>query len=201
MADHPLKGRKQSREHIRKRIEATLRTKAAWTDERRALYRQRVSESSRSADPDVRLKISIGRRGKTPWNKGNNWRDRYTPEEIRAINAEWARNRRARDPRVRIHNCVSAMMRQALRANKAGRKWETLVGYDLAALMAHLEGQFQPGMTWDNAGEWHIDHIVPRSAFEFSSEQDATFKECWALDNLQPLWAIDNLRKAANRRI
>ena len=72
----------------------------------------------------------------------------------------------------------------------------TLVGYTLTELMEHLESKFQPGMTWDNYGEWHIDHIIPISYFDYSSYDDETFKICWDLNNLQPLWAKDNLIKS-----
>jgi len=63
--------------------------------------------------------------------------------------------------------------------------------------MTHLEGLFKPGMSWANHGAWHIDHIRPRSAFTYSSPTDRDFADCWALSNLQPLWAEENLRKAA----
>ena len=51
-------------------------------------------------------------------------------------------------------------------------------------------------MSWDNYGEWHIDHILPDSSFYYVSTEDDEFKKCWALSNLQPLWAIDNLKKS-----
>ena len=50
-------------------------------------------------------------------------------------------------------------------------------------------------MTWDNYGEWHVDHIIPKSFFQFNSIDDVEFKMCWRLENLQPLWGKDNIRK------
>ena len=50
-------------------------------------------------------------------------------------------------------------------------------------------------MSWDNYGEWHIGHIIPKVFFKYKSTDDIEFKYCWSLDNLQPLWAKDNLRK------
>lgn len=85
----------------------------------------------------------------------------------------------------------------ALRSKKAGRSWESLVGYTLTELMVHLESLFWSGMTWDNIGDWHIDHKRPRSSFSYESPEDADFKSCWCLQNLQPLWAVDNMRKGA----
>lgn len=63
----------------------------------------------------------------------------------------------------------------------------------------HLERQFLPGMTWENHGRfgWHIDHIIPLSAFNFETPDHIDFKRAWALSNLQPLWWQDNLKKRA----
>src|SRR3546814_17339668 len=61
--------------------------------------------------------------------------------------------------------------------------------------MANLERQFLPGISWDNRGEWHIAHIRPLCSFEFTSPDDLQFREAWALTNLRPLWARDNLPK------
>lgn len=81
--------------------------------------------------------------------------------------------------------------------------WEKELGYTLADLRAHLEAQFIAGMTWDNyAGNnewraqnvWVVDHIVPKTLF--SREQSA---RAFCLSNLRPLWAEQNMRKAARR--
>jgi hypothetical protein len=127
-----------------------------------------------------------------PWNKGTK---KHTPEEERAMEAARARNRRQRSVRQRINESMSSMIYIALKEKKNGHKWEDLVGYTCDDLMSHLENQFKDGMSWDNKGEWHIDHIIPRSQFHFSSYNDADFKKCWSLDNLQPLWATENLTK------
>jgi hypothetical protein len=50
-------------------------------------------------------------------------------------------------------------------------------------------------MTWDNYGEWHVDHKIPMNSFQFESTDDIGFKECWKLSNLQPLWGPENLSK------
>jgi len=63
--------------------------------------------------------------------------------------------------------------------------------------MAHLESKFLPGMTWNNRGDWHIDHVRPLASFSFETAQCPDFKAAWSLSNLQPLWALDNIRKGA----
>lgn len=112
-----------------------------------------------------------------------------------------ARNKRRRkeDPRFAISCRVSAGINASLKGGKAGRKWESLVDYTLADLMAHLERQFLPGMSWENRGEWHIDHRRPLCSFQFETPEDPQFREAWALTNLRPLWAADNLRKGGRR--
>lgn len=63
------------------------------------------------------------------------------------------------------------------------------------ALRAHLEPQFKPGMTWENYGSaWHVDHIKPCALFDFTKPEEAA--ACFALSNLQPLWAAENIRKS-----
>jgi len=94
-----------------------------------------------------------------------------------------------------INHRISSGIRQSLRMAKQGHRWESLVGFSLSELMAHLEDQFLPGMTWANRYEWHIDHRRPLCSFEFQTPDCPQFREAWALTNLQPLWAVDNLIK------
>jgi len=89
------------------------------------------------------------------------------------------------------------MIRKSLNGTKNYRKWQTLVGYTVEDLKSHIEKQFDTDMNWDNYGlnGWHIDHKIPRGAFNYSKTTDDDFKRCWALKNLQPLWAKENIRK------
>jgi len=84
----------------------------------------------------------------------------------------------------------AALKRRA--GSKAGQHWETLAGYTVEALRVRLEAQFKPGMSWANYGKWHVDHVRPVASFRFVAPTDPAFRECWALSNLQPLWAADN---------
>ena len=102
---------------------------------------------------------------------------------------------RLKNPKHRLTNNIQRVVRKSLGDGKAGRHWESLVGYTIDDLRLHLESQFTNGMTWENYGEWHIDHIRPISDFNFTTPDDPEFKVCWSLWNLQPLWASDNIRK------
>lgn len=122
---------------------------------------------------------------------------RRTPE-YRKIAAARAREKN-KQPTARLDNRISSAIYQAIASQKAGRGWETLVGYTLADLVRHIERQFLKGMSWDNMGEWHIDHIVAKKHFKYERAEDDGFKACWAITNLRPLWAPDNQRKSARR--
>lgn len=95
----------------------------------------------------------------------------------------------------RITARMRAGLANSLKQKKKGRHWETLVGYTVEDLYKHLESKFTDGMSWENMGEWHIDHIVPVSRFKYNNTDDPEFKVCWGLNNLQPFWAKDNLSK------
>ena len=95
----------------------------------------------------------------------------------------------------RFEENISESMRVSLHGNKNGRKWEDIVGYSLEILKAHIEKQFYGDMSWDNYGKWHIDHIIPKSFFQYDSPDDVEFMMCWRLKNLQPLWAKENTMK------
>ena len=96
----------------------------------------------------------------------------------------------------RVSYNVSRMIRRSLGRDKGGVSWERVVGYTLEQLKYHLECRFEEGMTWDNYGKWHIDHIRPISSFNITSVDCDDFVKCWSLDNLQPLWAKDNIMKS-----
>lgn len=114
----------------------------------------------------------------------------------RAARAKMARRRL--DPAYRLHYRMSAQIRRALKSKNAV-SWVNFVEFSVPELVAHIERQFLPGMSWDNMRMWDIDHIVPRAAFNLSGEKDGEFLACWALTNLRPLWKKDNQKKSDNR--
>jgi hypothetical protein len=80
-------------------------------------------------------------------------------------------------------------------SSKKGKSTFSFLPYTIDDLIQHLEKLFTKGMTWENYGKWHIDHKKPDSLFNYKNVNDKEFQKCWALKNLQPLWAADNLRK------
>lgn len=198
---HPLAGRRQSAEHVAKRVAAVALIKANWTPEKYATWYVTNAAANRAngQKPEVRARNAQKKIGSTPRNKGNRWQAKLTPEEVRAITARRARERRARSPKRRLHERISARVRQSLRGDKYRRSWEALVGYTLAELHWHLDRTMPAGFTWDDfaAGDLHVDHIIPVAAFNFTKAEDIDFKRCWALSNLRLLPAQENLAKKA----
>lgn len=139
------------------------------------------------------------------WRQANTERFDANAAKWKALNRDKVRAAQRRydariraTPKGRLENTISSGVRKALcPGSKAGRATFDLLGYTPDALMRHLEGLFLEGMTWANYGDWHIDHRVPLSAFNYETPDHADFRRAWALSNLQPLWARDNLSKGA----
>jgi len=108
---------------------------------------------------------------------------------------QYIKNRRQVDPIFRLRVQLSDRIRKKLRANYIVKDMtlRDILGCSVPELRIYLHSQFQDKMSWNNYGEWHIDHIVPLATA--SNKKD--IYRLWHHTNLQPLWAADNLRKGA----
>ena len=129
------------------------------------------------------------------------WREE-NKEQWLETKRNYERNRKASDPIYKLIANFRTAIYTNLKENnteKNGHYFEIL-GYTPTELKEHLEKQFIGGicydMSWENYGEWHVDHIIPISSFNFTSIYDEDFKKCWSLSNLQPLWGPDNIKKS-----
>ena len=68
-----------------------------------------------------------------------------------------------------------------------------LLGCSIQDARRYLEDQFTKGMSWENHGEWHIDHRKPCASFDLTNVEEQ--RVCFHYTNLQPLWASENLSK------
>lgn len=115
-----------------------------------------------------------------------------TPEG-RAKKSEYERRRLQTDPQFRLAQLLRNRLWYALKGLSKSARTLELLGCPIEDLVKHLESKFLPGMTWANQGEWHVDHIIPLSAFNLSDPAQQRQACHWS--NLQPLWAVDNFRK------
>ena len=95
----------------------------------------------------------------------------------------------------KMSNNIRTRIRNALKRNSKSSSSFDLIGCDLSYLKHHLESKFTNGMSWENYGDWQIDHKIPCSFFDLSNEENQ--KLCFHYSNLQPLWKEDNLRKSS----
>jgi len=128
--------------------------------------------------------------------------DRYDSEKYREY---YNKNREKKIKSVtdRINNNINARIASRMRSRlsvairgmqKSGSAIRDL-GCTIVELKKYLEQMFNHGMTWENYGDWHIDHIRPLSSFDLTDRDQ--FLEACNYTNLQPLWAKDNLKKGA----
>jgi len=118
------------------------------------------------------------------WRKNNS-------DKVKAYTKEF----RAR-PEIKASETVRDFIKRIKRSALEGKDLPSKdVGYSPEEFVQHIESLWQEGMSWANHGDWHIDHIKPISAFIKEGVQDPAVIN--ALNNLQPLWAQDNLRKSS----
>ena len=131
----------------------------------------------------------------------------YVDKNREAVNARYRSNgkkyriatkkRIKEDPAFRIRCNLSTRVRMALKAagTRKSEKTKELIGCSIEDLKAHLESKFVEDMTWENYGKWHLDHMKPCATFNLIDVEEQ--RKCFHWTNLQPLWAIDNLRKSS----
>lgn len=96
----------------------------------------------------------------------------------------------------RLKTLLQVRVRRALLDQQAEKSQSTAaeLGCTIEELARHFESRFSKGMTWENIGKWHIDHIRPCASFDLTDRVQQS--QCFHYTNLQPLWAEDNLRKS-----
>lgn len=103
------------------------------------------------------------------------------------------RNKKSLTTEQRIIHNVRSRTRKCFLGYYKDKTTKTLLGCTVEKLTTHLSAKFTEGMTLENYGKWHIDHIVPLSSAKTKQELE---KLCH-YTNLQPLWAKDNLSKGS----
>ena len=135
----------------------------------------------------------------------------YFAEYQKEYQYSYRKKRKLIDPTFKLRLSLSTAINFALKkasTSKNGKSIGKYLTYTMQELKEHLESQFEPWMTWDNHGTydpkiwndndqstwtWQIDHIIPCSKFHYFSMEDNKFLECWALSNLRPYSAKQNI--------
>lgn len=112
-------------------------------------------------------------------------------EAVRATRRIYEAKKRQTNINYKIAHNLRRRMRQTI-SNKT-MSVLSILGCSMDEFRTHLESMFLVGMTWTNYGDWHIDHIKPCALFNLTLPDEQA--KCFHYSNLQPLWAVDNLKK------
>jgi len=117
-------------------------------------------------------------------------------DSINNYRRSYSTNRRRNDLTYKLGANLRHRVNMAVKGFVKSKTTMELVGCTIEELTQYLESQFTGNMSWDNYGKggWHVDHIVPCSAFDLSDPVEQ--KQCFHYTNLQPLWESDNLAKS-----
>ena len=112
--------------------------------------------------------------------------------------AAYQRQRSCSDTGFRLLKSMRHRVHLALKSRDSSKASSTtvLIGCTIEELKHHLESKFTSGMTWENYGKWHVDHIRPCASFDLNNPEEQ--KVCFHYSNLQPLWARDNIVKGSS---
>ena len=116
-------------------------------------------------------------------------------EEIAQYRAQYEHDRYKNDLQYRIAAILRSRVRAAIKNGQKAGSFVRDLGCSIPQFILFIENQFEPGMAWDNQGEWHLDHVIPLSSFDL--EDRTQFLEAANWLNYQPLWATDNFKKGA----
>lgn len=111
-------------------------------------------------------------------------------EYFKQYNTTYHKKRREKDTLFKLRGNLRNRMKQTLRQEKS-KSTEELLGAPLNEVKKHIESTFQEGMTWENYGQWHVDHKIPLASGKTKKEIEKLFH----YKNLQALWALDNWSK------
>lgn len=191
--EYRIKYVKENKEKINAKRRELYKNNAEKIKEKGKLWRINNPEIEKERNRKYRKKnIDRIRKNKKLWNLNN-------PDKVREMNRNKCRRKRKTDIKYNLNKKISLSIRQTLKRGKNGKHWEDLVGYTLKDLIKRLKITMPKGYTWQDfhEGKLHIDHIIPKSVFNYTKPEHADFKCCWALSNLRLLPAKENIIKGA----
>jgi len=116
-------------------------------------------------------------------------------QKNKVIIYKYIKNRKENDCMFLLNSRISNGIKKALKRNKNGNHWEDLVGYTINELIEHLEEISEFTIQDLLEKDLHIDHIIPKSLYNFENYKDEEFKKCWNYRNLRIISAKENLNK------
>jgi len=109
---------------------------------------------------------------------------------------KYNQKRKAIDVNYKLRSYIRTRIYNAMKRNSKSARTLELLGCSIEYLKTYLASKFKEGMTLENYGKWHIDHIIPCCAFDLSIPEQQ--RKCFHYTNLQPLWAKANRQKCSS---
>ena len=124
---------------------------------------------------------------KKVWRENNN-------DKINEYRREYQKNRLSKDPLYKLSSSIRNRIGLSFKRNGYTKNSSTyeILGCSFEDFKLYLQDLFKDGMSWENQGEWHLDHIIPVS----SAQTEEEIIKLNHYKNFQPLWAIDNIKKS-----
>ena len=113
----------------------------------------------------------------------------YDREHKEEINVR-KRERRRTDPNFILKEFCQGQVKRMLNGNSKDHSSDEYLGCTREEGRKYIESLWEPGMAWENHGEWHIHHIEKISSFN-PEDPTAIFWAC-NISNLQPLWVDEH---------
>ena len=151
-------------------------------------FQDNKEEASKKHRENYQKNIEQRRQTNREWYKKNQ-------KKVQAGQTILRRNKRRNNLQYRLACNLRNRLNKALKNLTKNESTKKLLGCTMEELKTHLQNQFSTGMSWDNYGQWHIDHIRPCSSFDLSNPEQVN--QCFHYSNLQPLWAKDNWSKGS----
>lgn len=170
---------------------------------RRNIGGREVSMKKYESKPETKKRKSKNHKVWSEKNRDhlNNYHKEWREKNInkhRENKRNYEKNRKSNDPLYKLISNFRTAIYQVLKENnvKKNGHYFDILKYTPQQLIEHLEKQFSGEMTWDNYGLWHVDHKHPISLYNIKEIGDDEFLKCWSLDNLQPMWGSENIKKS-----
>ena len=129
------------------------------------------------------------------------YKNKHKEESIKQKHINKRIKRRRESKFGKIYDNITERINDTLKKNNLmfRRNYFEILGCTLDELENYITGRLKQGMTFENYGEWEIDHILPISSFDFNMynpELDKNISICFRYTNLQPLWKPENMKKS-----
>ena len=212
----PVKSKEYQKKYYEENKEKIKEYKKKWQQKNREeileskrKYRQenkeKLNEANKKYYEDNKDKVKETQKKYKQENKEEikKYNKKYKQDNKEEINV-YQKERYYTDPCYKLRLNVANSINNALKGGKGGESFLPYVDWTIPEFREHLESQFEDWMTWGNHGvchptekRWQIDHIKPQSVMleGVTSMDDPKFRECWVLENLQPLEARENMLK------